>query len=1010
MISEIFLVISIFALCAFLAYEDLRSAFIFLLLVSPLLHKEVFSLVRWDLLPIRVVMLAILSVSVVKFVSWLIKKRNMQDVKSYFRDPFLIALLFLWLSRLISFVNTRNMQASILIFGFFTTVVFLYFLLNYLAIRYGEKFIFSNIKFYSFVAFATAFIALVQFFIEKYTGFAFGAIWRIPGKLSRVGSVFWDVNHYAGFLASMIPVVFGLFLVAKTRVAKGFYGFSTLFMIGILFLTNSRSAWIGFGVMSFFVLSSLFILKFGAKSLIPVFITVALLSGGLFKLYSTEGSFVRERINGYLQYRGDSFASHIFLLQGAFEVFSRYPVIGGGYGSFYEHFKDAPIAPTYYSRDPAALSGRVPAHSIWGELLAETGTLGTFAFVLLALTFFATLYYAYSLETTKRGKALMLCLTAPMLGYLVSGIFYSYNGEFFWIVLFLSFMYAKTRLGKNFSVEDVVRFSMSKHLLFVFVISIVSGLLIFVNLGHNGLIPWDEAIYAKISKNIVKSGDFLTLRWDAEKPWYEKPPLYFWISAMFMKGFGISELTVKITSALAGFATILLTYAIGSLYFSKLKGFLAAMMLAGTVQFIYYSRVGMLDVTLSLFIIGALLSYLAVLNSRSKVIYWVVLGMFSGLAVMTKGASGLVVVPCVLLSELILRQKPNLKGYAAYFFAFLLIALPWHVYQYVTFGKSFIDNYIGYHVIKRATESIEGKGEPFYWYFTVLKVGMRIWFIPLIASILLYVVSLVSRKLKLSYSSDASLGYDNNYISTLLWFALIFAYFSSSVSKLVWYIMPLYPIGALLASDFIVRVTYFVTSRFNFHYARTLRIIVVSIIATSGLLYLSYYREMAYASDFTGPTARLIKLKDSQVGVSETLYYDRIEKPLPLFYTDGPIEAVDYNPLVRVISDAEFSESVVYITKNSRYQKLSVMFPNTEMLGQSEDFTLARVKSDQEILDSKISILKKDIEWASQESVKGNPDAIARVPFLPEMNKKLKCFLEEKETKLLGKDPAFICE
>jgi hypothetical protein len=626
--------------------------------------------------------------------------------------------------------------------------VFLYFLLNYLAKRYGEKFVLSNIKFYVFVAIATAFIGVIQFFVDKYTGFAFGAIWRIPGKLSRVGSVFWDVNHYGGFVASMIPIVFGLFLLAKTKVARIFYGFSTLFMMGMLFLTNSRSAWIGFGISSIFILSSLLFLKFGKKGVLAVLTSVLLLSGVIFTMYSTQGSIVREKINSYAQYRGDSFASHIYLLEGAMEIFTKYPVIGGGYGSFYEHFKDAPIASTYYARDPAALSGRVPAHSIWGELLSETGVMGTLAFVLLALTFFATLYYAISLETSKRGKAFLVCLAAPLLGYMVSGIFYSYNAEFFWIVIFLSFVFAKSRVGNNFSVEDVVRFSMSKHLLFVTLIAVISGLLIFVNLGNNGLIPWDEAIYAKISKNMVTSGDYLTLHWDSEKPWYEKPPLYMWSTSAWMHVLGINELSVKISSALAGFFAIVLTYFIGSLYFSKLKGFLAAMMLATTVQFIYYSRIGMTDVTLSLFILGALFSYLALLNNRSKIIYWLLLGVFTGLAVMTKGASGLVLGPCFVLSELLLRQKINFKGYAVGLITFLLIFLPWHAYQYLKFGKSFLDNYIGYHVIKRATESIEGKGEPFYWYFTVLKVGMRIWFIPLLASIALFIYSRISTRFK----------------------------------------------------------------------------------------------------------------------------------------------------------------------------------------------------------------------------------------------------------------------
>ncbi|MGB3296239.1 MAG: phospholipid carrier-dependent glycosyltransferase, partial [Phormidesmis sp.] len=49
-------------------------------------------------------------------------------------------------------------------------------------------------------------------------------------------------------------------------------------------------------------------------------------------------------------------------------------------------------------------------------------------------------------------------------------------------------------------------------------------------LGAASLNDWDEAIYAQISKEIVTSGDWITLHWGYE-PWFHKPPLFMWITA-----------------------------------------------------------------------------------------------------------------------------------------------------------------------------------------------------------------------------------------------------------------------------------------------------------------------------------------------------------------------------------------------------------------------------------------------------------------------------------------------
>lgn len=1010
LISELFLLISIFFLCIFLAYEDLRSAFIFLLLVSPLLHKEVFSLVKWDVLPIRIVMLSLLVTCSVKFLLWFKKNRDFSKIKEFLKDPFLIALLSLWLVRVVSLINSKNLPASFLILAFFSTMVFLYMLMTYLSKRYGEEFVLANIKFYSFVALGTAFIALLQFILDAKFGIAFGAIWRIPGKLSRVGSVFWDVNHYAGFIASIIPIVIGLFFTAKSKFSKILYAFSTVFMTAILLLTNSRSAWIGFAVSLFIISLYLFILKLGKKRLIYVAMVflAAFLIG--FREYQTEGSALREKVNSYLQYRGDSFASHFLLLEGSFAIFESHPVIGGGYGSFFEHFKESTVAATYYGRDPAALSVRVPAHSIWGEVLAETGSLGIFTFSVLVLVLLSTILLAVTREHNQNKKIFLITLCASVVSFLVSGIFYSYNSEFFFIILFLCFIYAKSSLAETYSAESIFSFFNNKSLFHVILISIISFLLIFAMLGNNHLIPWDEAIYAKISKNMLTSKNFLVERWEGNKVWYEKPPLYMWMSSLTMSFLGVNSWGVKAPSALMGFATILLVYFMGKRMFSRLTGLLASIILLTTVHFLFYSKIGMLDVTVTFFMTASLFFYYLFTENRKSYKYMVLSGACCGFAVMTKGVVGFLTLPSLALFELFLLSekmrevkpaifiKERFKHYLAFAISFLVVSVPWHLYMFVTFGKSFIDNYIGYHVLKRASSAIEGKGRPTLWYFEVLSVSMRIWYLGLLAAFVSFISYIGLKPLIKEKISVVDHIFKNKALYFLMIsFTTIFVVFSSSVSKLIWYIIPVYPVAALIVANFIVGVINLVAEKFKVLNKSYVKSFSVFFVITFGLLYLFTVRNLAYVSDDTGAVAELILTKDRITGTEVPLYYDRIEKPLPLFYSDGPIEAVDYNPLLSIIKNASFDETVVYITKESRYQKLAALFPNTDMIEARGDFVLARVKSDAEILNIRISSLKADIEWIEKEAAKdkGDAEALARVRELPTLRNQLLDLEEE---------------
>src|ERR1700682_46516 len=79
---------------------------------------------------------------------------------------------------------------------------------------------------------------------------------------------------------------------------------------------------------------------------------------------------------------------------------------------------------------------------------------------------------------------------------------------------------------------------------------LISFFLLLFRLGSSGLHDWDEGIYAQVSKEILQTGDWQTLHWMG-RSWYEKPPLFLWITAAAYKVGGVSEWTARLPSALA---------------------------------------------------------------------------------------------------------------------------------------------------------------------------------------------------------------------------------------------------------------------------------------------------------------------------------------------------------------------------------------------------------------------------------------------------------------------------
>jgi len=919
----------IFISSYFIIFRNFKLSIYVLLVLSVLLHKELFSFYRWDLMPIRIFMLALLCSGITKIYLYAVKNRSIKSVLKFLKDPFILTLFLIWLVRGLSIIFSKNLQASLLLYGFFTTIVALGIYI-YLTFKETPKELIKYVRFYTYVVSALILFGFLQLLYFYKTGDVIGSMWPVPGKIPRVGTLFWDVNHFGALLAALLPVLCVFVLTEKGLKNKLVNIVMIVFYLALLGLTNSRTAWMIAGFSFLFFATMVMIKKFGAKGLLYIFISIILISAPFVHEYSKKKSEFRRQVRDAFHYRIDSFDSHIMLLTGAYQIFEKYPYLGGGYGSFFEHFSKTKIAPEFFTRDTAALSNRVPAHTIWGEALSETGIIGTTFIVLFFLmALFAPLHIFFK-GGTKEERLMGGAISSVMFGWYVAGIFYSYNSEFFWVTVFMYFVWSIGTLGGDWF-KKIINFFVGNSKLMFGIIFLISSCLIFAGLGRNHLIPWDEAIYAKVAKNMVVNNEYVVPYWDNHfTGWFEKPPLYMWVVSGFMNILGFNSWSARLPSAIFGLLTVLLVYLIGKKLFNKTTAFISSLALVTTVHFLYYSRASMLDVTATFFISLALYFYWRAKNSN-KWLFWVVFGFSSGLAVMTKGVVGLLpfLVSGVydLVCLIFLKDKVTRKlvvGYLISVGSMLLVALPWHLVMCKMFGKSFINKYFLYHVWDRATSGIEDKGNPFFWYVIVMKVSMRIWFIALLGALPLSLLKALKKERKFIFLS--------------VWALTIFLFFSAAKSKLVWYIIPVYPSVSLMVGYFLERSLNKFMEKVSLLNNSIFKFLALYILVLFSLFYLFLNKELVYTSDLNGSQARLLMLKDEVFGTEKTVYLDRMELPTALFYTDGPFVATDVN-----VSDPTRvpvvlpDDPLIFISRKGRYKEFVPGYSNRAKIVKEDD-------------------------------------------------------------------------
>jgi 4-amino-4-deoxy-L-arabinose transferase-like glycosyltransferase len=312
---------------------------------------------------------------------------------------------------------------------------------------------------------------------------------------------------------------------------------------------------------------------------------------------------------------------------------------------------------------------------------------------------------------------------------------------------------------------------------------------IFFRLGSLPFSGADEPRYARIAQEMHDGGNWVTPHLEG-KPWLEKPPLYYWITAPFYSIFGSRETAARIGPGLCALISAIAVFWLGTAIYSRLAGLLGATILLTSLGFAAFGRGASTDMpftccfTLAMALLAA---------AAEKKIGLRVLAAYIplGLAVLGKGPVAIILAIGIGLFFWLWDERGGIIGrwqIVPGFFIAAVISIPWFWLAFKQNGYPFLSTFFINHNIARFVTDIHHHSQPVYYYLPVL-LGLIFpwtgWFLILPWKSLFKALRSWRR-------------WNPGIVFLALWVLVPIGFFSLSDSKLAGYVLPSIPPMALI--------------------------------------------------------------------------------------------------------------------------------------------------------------------------------------------------------------------
>lgn len=318
-------------------------------------------------------------------------------------------------------------------------------------------------------------------------------------------------------------------------------------------------------------------------------------------------------------------------------------------------------------------------------------------------------------------------------------------------------------------------------------------------IGFEQIKIWDEASGARNAVEMLTSNSYVVVLYNGKPDYVDtKPPLAVWLKVISYKLFGINEFSVRLTTILASWLSMLLLVFFALRYLkSPAIAWILLFLVATTQGYMtgHVARHGDPDALLAFFVAGYIIIYFIILEkgADSKTWYFILLGLFIVGAVYTKSIAGLVPLLGLAIYTLAFRKGwlilKDVRMYITAFVCMIVIVSYYIIRSKLDPGylKAVMSMELG---LFTSYPSAPKHPEATYYFNYLLKIGFRphFFYIPLLLVPLIFSKNSTHKRL-IIYSFIGALSF--------------LVIHSSAVTKNQWYISPIYPfLWLLLAVTF----------------------------------------------------------------------------------------------------------------------------------------------------------------------------------------------------------------
>ncbi len=428
------------------------------------------------------------------------------------------------------------------------------------------------------------------------------------------------------------------------------------------------------------------------------------------------------------------------------------------------------------------------------------------------------------------------------------------------------------------------------------------GFLLFALIANRGLINYllplmdkTEARYAEIARLMVETNNWILLQIDYNVPFWAKPPLSTWLTAISIKAFGSHEFYIRLPFLIISIIIIILMSR-----YDKIENkifFLTPLILLLMPEFYLHAGVVSTDTMLNFSIIIVMLSFWEAISKESGSKWWYAFFVGIGLGLLSKGPIILILtIPPIFIWLFVYKEKLKKIPVISGLFLIILISFPWYYFSELR-SPGFIDYFIfGEHFRRFFDSGWKGdlygfpKQQPFgiIWLFSIL--GIFPW------SILIIV------KLKRIIKETLT----NKWIGYLLcWMLFTPIFFTFSKSLIHPYTLPMTGPAALLISHYWSEIKF---KKYYFSISILLYVMILPV----------FYSGLVNETIRSNSDKEMIKNK---LVSDYSLFYLNHKSFSSQFYSSGSIKKINFDQLKKKIKN---KEKFAVIVEKSEIKKMDL--------------------------------------------------------------------------------------